>query len=470
MFSRSRGLSPMDPDDAAKMAASHGWDVKEIPQYRGDYTAMMRAVDRVARSRELKKQGIKLEEVFCSKSAGEIVYGIVSCEVTGKDLVAMKQRLRHDHQFSVGWSKTSPSVVVGEHGIAQQVRDQLVRFRGKITGDDWQDAIRQYLLSDKCLGAKVRSDGRVYWCPPQRLDVVQQFGQFLSQLGIDLIIAAVQPEHVSVVQNIAADSLAESLEELELELAKFEATEPRRSTLQTRLETYASLRERANFYKSATRAGMEKSLQLLQTLEDKVNTMLSLTPTSRKAPLPPKTLPPPADMSALASAPLPQPQPLPPVPMSMQMPTPLPMPQPLPSISTPAPVLPAVMPVAPLVLPPPPMFMPPPAPPLVVDAKLQTLTSLAYAGLGFKKVLLVASAMEDSRMEQWEVPTKGLAVDIATQLISMKLADTIFKLASKSSLRFVIGDGKITLFLIIKDPLQDVAADLVKWNITTTIG
>jgi hypothetical protein len=34
----------------------------------------------------------------------------------------------------------------------------------------------------------------------------------------------------------------------------------------------------------------------------------------------------------------------------------------------------------------------------------------------------------------------------------------------------VIGDGKITLFLIIKDPLQDIAADLVKWNITTTIG
>jgi hypothetical protein len=37
--------------------------------------------------------------------------------------------------------------------------------------------------------ARVRSDGRVYWCPPQRLTEVRQFGAFLSEVGIDLVLA-----------------------------------------------------------------------------------------------------------------------------------------------------------------------------------------------------------------------------------------------------------------------------------------
>jgi hypothetical protein len=264
-FTRARGLQPRHPHDLQPLAAQHGIDPAFVPVYAGDRVAVTRAIQQV--SAGLHREHLLLRPI--KRNATEVVYGIVHERRAEKD-----QRLEHDFEATVSWSaEPDPAVVVGDHPVAQRVAEAYKDLRGKVVADDWSKSITAYLEAHDA--ARVRSDGRIYWVPPQRVDDVRQFGAFLGEVVIDLILAEIEAESRTVVEQLAAESLDEQLVHLEQEVAEFDVkTKP--STLSRRLDVCNQLRSRATLYRDALGLGVEKSEAMLQSLEQKVQAMLDI--------------------------------------------------------------------------------------------------------------------------------------------------------------------------------------------------
>jgi hypothetical protein len=115
----------------------------------------------------------------------------------------------------------------------------------------------------------------VYWVPPQRLAEVRQFGAFLAEVGIDLVLCEIEAENRTVVTAVAQESLADQLQALEAEVAAFDGTQ-KPSTYAHRLDLFARLKNRAILYRDALGVGVEQAQGVLTTLEQKVTAMLEL--------------------------------------------------------------------------------------------------------------------------------------------------------------------------------------------------
>jgi hypothetical protein len=265
VFTRARGLEPRLPEDLQPLAARHHIDPAFIPEYAGDRTAIGRAITQA--SSGLHREGFLLRPI--KRTNAEVVYGIVREQRDEAD-----QRVDHDFEATVAWSsEPDPSVVRGEHPVAQRVADAYGELRGKITAEDWSSVIVAYLEAHDA--ARVRGDGRVYWVPPQRLDDVRRFGAFLAEVGIDLVLCEIESESHTVVEQVAAESLDEQLDRLQQEAEQFDGTQ-KPSTYARRLDEYQRLRERALLYRSALGVGVDRATQVLNELEHKVSTMLDL--------------------------------------------------------------------------------------------------------------------------------------------------------------------------------------------------
>ena len=265
VFTRARGLQPRDPDDLPPVAARHVIPTDFIPTYAGDRVAISRAISQA--SSGLQREGFLLRPI--TRTSTQVVYGIVK-----EDRDEAEQKLDHDFEGLVSWSaEPDPSVVQGDHQIARRVADAYRELRGKVTADDWSGVITAYLDSHDA--ARVRGDGRVYWCPPQRLADVKKLGAFLAEVGIDLVLCEIEAESRTVVEQVAAESLDEQLTHLEAEVQAFDGTQ-KPSTYTRRLDEYQRLRQRAGLYKDALGLGVEKAEKVLVDLEQKVQAMLDI--------------------------------------------------------------------------------------------------------------------------------------------------------------------------------------------------
>lgn len=265
VFTRTRGLLPRDPAELEPIALAHGLDAGIIPAYPGDRVAITRAITHA--SRGLSREGFLLRPI--RRSSTEIVYGIVQ-ERTDES----RQRLDHDFEDVVSWStEPDPSIVTGDHDVAQRVRDAYQQLRGKIVADDWSSSITAYLESHDA--ARMRGDGRVYWVPPQRIDDIKKLGAFLAEVGIDLIMCEIEPEVQTVVADVAQVSIDEELDRLQEEADAFDGKQ-KPSTYSRRLEEYNALRQRAVLYRDALGVGADRAAQVLDELEQKVSSMLEL--------------------------------------------------------------------------------------------------------------------------------------------------------------------------------------------------
>jgi hypothetical protein len=265
VFTRARGLEPRLPKDLHPLATRHQIEPAFIPEYSGDRTAIGRAISQA--SSGLHREGFLLRPI--KRTTAEVVYGIVREQRDEAD-----QRVDHDFEATVAWSsEPDPSVVRGEHPVAQRVADAYGELRGKITAEDWSSVIVAYLEAHDA--ARVRGDGRVYWVPPQRLDEVRRFGAFLAEVGIDLVLCEIESESRAVVEQVAAESLDEQLDRLQSEAEQFDGTQ-KPSTYARRLDEYQRLRERAMLYRSALGVGVDRATQVLNELHHRVGTMLDL--------------------------------------------------------------------------------------------------------------------------------------------------------------------------------------------------
>jgi len=265
VFTRARGLEPRLPDDLLALAQQHYIKPAFVPSYPGDRTAIGRALSQAASG--LSKEGFLLRPI--TRTSTEVVYGIVH-----EQRDEGEHRLDHDFEATVSWcNEPDPSRVLGDHPIARRVAQAYADLRGRVIADDWSAAITSYLESHDA--ARVRSDGRVYWVPPQRIDQVRRYGGFLAEVGIDLLLCEIEAESKQLITSVAEQSLDDQLEELQAEAAQFDGTQ-KPSTYARRLEQYEKLRERAVLYKAALGLGVDRAETVLQELETKVSSMLDL--------------------------------------------------------------------------------------------------------------------------------------------------------------------------------------------------
>ena len=268
VFTRTRGLEPRDPAELEPLAVQHGINPSFIPTYPGDRVTIMRSITHA--SRGLASEGFLLRPI--KRTSSEVIYGVVREQ---KD--ESHQRLDHDFEATISWAtEPDPSIVYGDHDVAERVRSAFNSLQGKIVADDWSSSITSYLESHDA--ARMRGDGRVYWVPPQRLDDVRKLSAFLAEVGIDLIMCEIEPETRTVVQDVAQVSIDEELDRLHAEAEAFDGKQ-KPSTYSRRLDEYQRLRQRAVLYRDALGVGANRASQVLEGLERKVGSMLELRKT-----------------------------------------------------------------------------------------------------------------------------------------------------------------------------------------------
>lgn len=265
VFARARGCEPRNPADIKPLVEKYAIEESLIPSYSGDRTTIGRAITQATAG--LTRQGYLVRPI--KRASKEVIYGIVREK---KDEVG--QRLDHDFEATVTWQKEpDASIVQGDHAVAVQISDHYQQLRGKITASDWSSSITSFLDANDA--TPLRSDGRVYWVPPQRISAVVHFGEFLQEVGIDLILCELQAEQRQLVHDIAHQSLEDQLDALELEIESFDGTQ-KPSTYQRRLDEYQRLRNRAVLYQEALGVGVDRAKSVLTDLEVKVQEMLDV--------------------------------------------------------------------------------------------------------------------------------------------------------------------------------------------------
>lgn len=265
VFARARGVEPRRPEEIEPLLAKHGLNPDIAPAYSGDRAAVGRAF--TAAKAGLSKEGLLLRPI--KRTSHELVFGVVKETPDVAD-----QSIEHQFEAVVSWAvEPDPSAVHGDHPIALRVAAIYQELRGKITADDWSGAITEYLEDHDA--ARVRSDGRVYWVPPQKVDDVRKLGDFLAEISIDLVVCQLEAEARCVAQGAAQDSLDDQLARLQREVAEFDGTQ-RPSTYTRRLEEFQRLRQRAILYRDALGCGVDRAETVLTELEQKVSNMLEL--------------------------------------------------------------------------------------------------------------------------------------------------------------------------------------------------
>ena len=291
VFSRARGVEPRRPSEIVPLLTKHQLQPDIVPEYAGDRAAIGRAFTTAKAG--LGKEGLLLRPI--QRSQGELVYGVVR-----ETPDALDQRIEHEFESVIRWSaEPHPEVVHGDHFVAHRVEAAYKSLRGMLTAEDWSGAITRFLEDHDA--AKVRSDGRVFWIPPQNIAEVRKFGAFLAELGIDLILCEIEPASQSVARGAAQGNIDDQLAKLQAEVAAFDGTQ-RPSTYARRLDEFQRLRQRALLYRDALGLGAEQAESVLTELEGKVNTMLELRTVAPKPShawqVPPEAVP---DEPALAT-------------------------------------------------------------------------------------------------------------------------------------------------------------------------
>jgi hypothetical protein len=257
----------MLPSTIAHVAAQHAIPSSIVPQYAGDRQQVSRAISQV--SSHLSRQGWVLTSITMARH--EVVYGISAVQ---KD----QQRERVDHTFDdrLRWSDEggNGAHVEGQHPIALAVDQAYQALRGHICPGDWTEALSQYLIGI-CQAFAFREDGRVYWVPPAGVPKMAALQQFLSAVGIALVVCEVEAQAKASVQHAAGESLADQLASLQAAVVAFDGKQ-KPSNYARRIEEIETLRKRATTYREVLGLGVSEAQAILDHLDQTTRGMLDL--------------------------------------------------------------------------------------------------------------------------------------------------------------------------------------------------
>lgn len=260
--------APILPDDAAQLATTAGVDVSVVPEYAGDRVCATRVFARAGAV--ASKRGWLLRPIL--RTNAELAMGIVAEK---KDAEA--RTVKHHHDATATWAEANPEGIAGDHSIAQYCDAQYKLLRNRLLNADWTATLTNYVLS-KCGGTAVRDDGRVYWVPPQKLDELSKLDTFLKAIGLDLVIAEIEPVHAPVVERVASGSLSEKIAELKKECDEWDGTQ-KPGTYARRIEEYTDLRKRATMYQAALGIAVDDVTGILTDLEQRATRLLEIRQT-----------------------------------------------------------------------------------------------------------------------------------------------------------------------------------------------
>ena len=200
-------MRPMLPEAIATVAEKQGITPTIVPTYAGDRAAVMRAIS-IERTR-IARQGWLLRGI--TQTHTRLVYGIVK-ETVEQDI----KKVTLDHLDCLEWDKevSNGSYIAGTHAFAQDTDQFYQDLRGKIVGADWTDTLTAY-LTNTCYAQPMREDGRVYWVPPQAVDLIDKLQTFLDVIGIAVVACRVETNQRTVIQQAATETLAEQLAHLQ---------------------------------------------------------------------------------------------------------------------------------------------------------------------------------------------------------------------------------------------------------------
>ena len=259
--------TPMLPSEIARLAQAHNLPPTCIPVYAGDRAVVSRAIQ--ATSTKVSKQGWLLRPLKQSKHA--VSYGIVK-EDKDRDATS----LDYHHEAGLFWCDENGNghTIEGQHWIAQEADQAYQSLRERIDRPDWTQTISTYLV-DTCQAQPLREDGRIWWLAPSYLPRARQLQAFLQDVGIQLVLAEVESEAVTVVRDAAQETLAEQLDALQAQVAQFDGKQ-KPSNYRERITEIVALKAKANAYKAALGIGVEQAQAMLDQLETQVRGMLDI--------------------------------------------------------------------------------------------------------------------------------------------------------------------------------------------------
>jgi hypothetical protein len=220
---------------------------------------------------------------FANRKNGEQRYVIRPIKKTKKTVIMgispeevdeHGETVTHEFEGKLTWeAEPDPSVIRGNHQVAQEINLAYQDIRGKIVGDDWTNNITDYLVS-RCAAMYFKPN---YWVPPQMVAKVKELAEFLrTAVNIRVYIAEISgKEAVADIKDKAKKTLADKLDELVQQVDEFDGTE--RSTVYTlRMQRSLELRKQANLYKSALGVGVSKMDSVLKKLDTACEKMMDL--------------------------------------------------------------------------------------------------------------------------------------------------------------------------------------------------
>lgn len=300
----SSQCQPMTPADIERLAAQHSLPASIVPEYAGDRQQVSRAIGQG--SAQVSKQGWMLRPI--KQTRHEVVYGVV---LERKD--KGNEILEHNQEGTMHWTDEHGNGAhithryAASHSIIDLVDAAYQALRGKICPGDWTGALTTYLVQE-CYAQAVRDDGRIYWCAPAYVARLAPLTDFLGAVGISLVVCELEANAVSVVQEAAAEGLADQLARLTTDVAALQDGEKHKpSNHKRRLADIVDLRKRAMVYQATLGIATESVAHALAQLEAATQQALTLSlagvvpPAIPQAPQAPRAL---SDAIATTTQPL----------------------------------------------------------------------------------------------------------------------------------------------------------------------
>src|SRR5262245_12452364 len=238
----SKTFRPQAPDVFKSLARGHNVPESIVPAYAGDRAIAGRAIQ--SHLGTARANGWQVDRLTATPTT--LVYAISRID---KD--AQRERIEYAQDDTLRWSSehTNGVCIEGWHQVARDVDKTYQEMRGLVFAADWTSKIIDYIRGE-CRGVPIREQGGGYWVPTTSADKLTALRGLLTDVGIALFVAEIEPEDAGHAREAAQRGLSEQIKELLAKVQDFDSTQ-NASVYKGSLEELSELWATANAYNDA---------------------------------------------------------------------------------------------------------------------------------------------------------------------------------------------------------------------------
>jgi hypothetical protein len=245
----------------AVLAAAEAHDIEDalgFPRMTANsaYRHAVREAVRVGKTDERRYQIVKVEET-ASKIVHAIIEKSVGYSATGSALTnrdaafSTETRIGFDKDAYFAGAKPDAMLQLEDpaHPIAVRVRERFEELLVTYRAEDIRVAFQRAFLA--WAAAPIGNTGGLWWVPALHADRVRDWAAFMADIGCRAYIIPLfdTSETLASLRDITRESVEGQLAELMDEMTDFASrATTRTSTLEARVESFDSLRDRAELY------------------------------------------------------------------------------------------------------------------------------------------------------------------------------------------------------------------------------